>query len=65
MDVLSEAKYFNNIDFQSGYHLIRIREGDEWKIAFKIRDRLYEWMLMPFRLSNSLRTLMWLMNTVF
>ena len=33
-DRLSRAKIFTAMDLRDGYHLIRIKKGEEWKIAF-------------------------------
>ncbi|XP_068508006.1 uncharacterized protein tctn1 isoform X2 [Syngnathus scovelli] len=52
-DQLQQARVFTKLDLRNAYHLVRIREGDEWKTGFNTHRGHFEYRVMPFGLTNA------------
>lgn len=50
---LSKAQWFTKVDVIAAFNKIRIKEGDEWKTAFRTRYGLYEWLVTPFGMTGA------------
>jgi len=52
LENIEMKKVFTKIDLRWGYNNMRIKEGDEWKVAFIIPEGSFEPTVMFFGLTN-------------
>jgi len=62
---LLNKTWFTKFDVRWGYNNVRIKDGDQWKAAFKTNKGLFEPMVMFFGLTNSPATFQTMMDDIF
>ena len=64
-DQLGRARYFTKLELRSRYYPMRIAKGDEQKTTCVTSYDSYEFLVMPFFLTNALTIFCTLMNKIF
>ena len=59
------SQWFSKMGLKKGFHLIRVWEGNDWKMAFRTCYGLFQFQVMPFGLTNAPSTSQDMMNHIF
>lgn len=52
-ELLQGACVFTKLDMRNAYHVVRIKDGDEWKTAFNTPSGHWAYSVLPFCLANA------------
>jgi len=63
-DRVAGAKIFTKLDLKERYHLLRIREGDDWETAIRTRYGHFEYKVMLIGLVMAPATFQAMMNKI-
>jgi len=53
LNLLGEARIYTKLDVRGAYDLLRVKDGDEHKLAFRTRYGLFEPTVMQFGTTNA------------
>jgi hypothetical protein len=50
---LAKARYYTKMNVRAAFYRLRIKKGDEWKIAFCTKFGLFKWVIISFGLAEA------------
>jgi hypothetical protein len=64
LDELCGASWFTSLDLCSGFHQIRMQQGEEYKTAFQTHNGHFNYCVMPYGVTGGLATFQAIMNVI-
>jgi len=63
-DELKKVKWFMSLDLKKVYYCVYIKKSKEWKMTFWIRYKHYKYIIISFKLKNTLVIFQRLINNI-